>query len=175
MILMAFLWQTVLGRAGGQEEPMKKYVIELEPEERTKLEALTTKGSAKARRIKRALILLAADEGDTVEAIAAKLRVGTATVERVRKRFVEESLDAALSERQRPGKPRLLDGRQEAHVLALACSEPPEGRARWTLQLLADRLVQLEIVESICDETVRRTLKRGTLSPGCTSSGASPR
>jgi transposase len=153
---------------------LRRYKVELTEEERTKLEALTTKGTAKARRIKRALILLAADEGDTVEAIAAKLRVGTATVERVRKRFVEESLDAALSERQRPGKPRLLDGRQEAHVLALACSDPPVGRARWTLQLLADRLVELNIVESICDETVRRTLKRGMLSPGSASSGALP-
>jgi len=172
---MAFLWQTLLSQAGGQEELLKRYKVELSDEERTKLVALTSKGSAKARRIKRALILLAADEGDTVEAIAAKLRVGTATVERVRKRFVEESLEAALAERQRPGKPRLLDGRQEAHVLALACSEPPSGRARWTLQLLADRLVELRVVESICDETVRRTLKRGTLSPGCTSSGASPR
>lgn len=154
---------------------MKRYKVELTEEERSKLEALTTKGSAKARRIKRALILLAADEGDTDEAITAKLRVGTATVERVRKRFVLESLEDALSEQQRPGKPRLLDGRQEAHVIALACSEPPAGRARWTLQLLADRLVELDIVESICDETVRRTLKRGTLSPGCTSNGASPR
>lgn len=154
---------------------MKKYVIELEAGERAELEALTSKGSAKARRIKRALILLAADEGDTDEEIAAQLRVGTATVERVRKRFVEDSLEAALSERQRPGKPRLLDGRQEAHVIALACSEPPAGRARWTLQLLADRLVELKIVESICDETVRQTLKRGTSNPGYTSSGASPR
>jgi transposase len=154
---------------------LKRYKVELTEEERTKLEALTTKGSAKARRIKRALILLAANDGDTDEAITAKLRVSTATVERVRKRFVLESLEAALSEQQRPGKPRLLDGRQEAHVIALACSEPPAGRARWTLQLLAERLVELQIVEAICDETVRRTLKRGTLSPGCTSSGASPR
>lgn len=154
---------------------MKRYKVELTEEERTKLDALTTKGSAKARRIKRALILLAADDGDADETIAGKVRVGTATVERVRKRFVLESLDVALSERQRPGKPRLLDGRQEAHVIALACSEPPAGRARWTLQLLADRLVELDIVESICDETVRQTLKRGTSSPGCTSAGASPR
>lgn len=153
----------------------KKYIVELEAEERKQLEALTSKGSAQARRIKRALILLAADEGDKDEEIAAKLRVGTATVERVRKRFVEESLEAALAERQRPGKPRLLDGRQEAHVIALACSEPPAGRARWTLQLLADRLIELKIVESICDETIRQTLKRGMSSPGYTSSGVSPR
>ena len=171
---MGMLWQTLLSRAGGQEEPLKRYKVELTEEERAQLEALTSKGSAKARRLKRALILLAADEGDKVEAIAAKVRVGSATVERVRKRFVEESLEAALSERQRPGKPRLLDGRQEAHVLALACSEPPTGRAKWTLQLLAGRLVELDVVESICDETVRRTLKRGMLSPGSVSSGASP-
>lgn len=160
-MLRAVLWQTLSCQAGGKEEALKKYGVELTEEERGKLEALTSKGSASARRIKRALILLAAADRETDDAIAASLRVGVATVERVRKRFVEESLEAALSERQRPGKPRLLDGRQEAHLLALACSGPPSGRTRWTLQLLADRLVELKIVESICDETVRRTLKRG--------------
>jgi hypothetical protein len=88
---------------------------------------------------------------------------------------VEEGLEAALSERPRPGKARLLSGRQEAHLIALACSEPPAGRARWTMQLLAGRLVELRIVERISDDTVRRTLKRGRSSPGSASSGASLR
>lgn len=141
--------------------PVKRYVVKLTPEERAELVALTTRGTTGARRMKRALILLAADEGDTVAQIAARVRMGTATVERVRKRFVEESLEAALSERRRPGKARLLDGRQEAYLVALACSQPPAGRATWTMQLLAGQLITFGVVETICDETVRRALKRG--------------
>lgn len=169
------LWQTVPCQAGGKEAPLKKYVVELSPEERADLEALTRKGATNARRLKRALILLAADDGVIDEEIAAKVRVHRTTVEHIRQRFVEEGLDAALSERPRPGKARLLDGRQEAHLIALACSDPPAGRVSWTMQLLADRLVELGIVERISDETVRRTLKRGRSSPGSASSGASRR
>jgi transposase len=88
------------------------------------------------------------------------------TVERVRERFVEEGLEAALSERPRPGARRELDSRQEAYLVALASSDPPEGKKHWSMQLLADRLVELEIVEEISDETVRRTLKRGPSSRG---------
>lgn len=88
--------------------------------------------------------------------------MGTSTVERIRKRFVTEgSLEAALTERPRPGGNRKLSGRQEAYLLALASSDPPQGNKRWTMQLLADRLVELEVVDSLSDETVRRTLKRG--------------
>jgi len=162
-------------QAGGRNVPLKKYIVELTPDERDHLEALTRKGSTSARRMKRALVLLAADEGDKDEEIAAKARVHRVTVEDIRKRFVLEGLDAALSERPRPGKARLLDGRQEAFVIALACSDPPAGRASWTMQLLADRLVELKVVESISDETVRRTLKRGRSSRGSASSGALPR
>ena len=154
---------------------MKKYVVALGPKQRAELEALTTRGQASARRLKRALILLAAADGDRDEAIAAKVRVHPNTVQRIRQRFVEESLDVALSERPRPGKARKLAGPQEAFVIALACTDAPEGRQTWTMQLLADRLVELNLVESICDETVRRTLKRGTSSPGSAKSGASPR
>lgn len=152
--------------------PLKKYIVELTPEERDRLEVLTRKGNVSARRMKRALILLAADDGDKDEEIAAKARVHRVTVEDIRKRFVLEGLEAALSERPRPGKARLLDGRQEAFVIALACSGPPAGRASWSMQLLADRLVELKVVESISDETVRRTLKRGRSNRGSASSGA---
>ena len=155
--------------------PLKKYIVELTQEERDRLEVLTRKGSLSARRMKRALILLAADDGDKDEEITAKARVHRVTVEDIRKRFVLEGLEAALSERPRPGKARLLDGRQEAFVIALACSDPPAGRASWTMQLLADRLVELKVVESISDETVRRTLKRGRSNRGSASSGALPR
>jgi transposase len=112
-------------------------------------------------------MLVLADEGLTDEEIArAPLDGSVSTVERVRKRFVEEGLEAALSERPRPGARRKLDGRQEAYLLALASSDPPEGKKHWSMQLLADRLVELEIVEEISDETLRRTLKKGTLSRG---------
>ena len=154
---------------------MKKYVVELEPKARAALEALTRRGKASARQIKRALILLAAADGDRDEAIAAKVRVHANTVKRIRRRFVEESLEAALSERPRPGKARKLAGPQEAFVIALACTDAPEGRQTWTMQLLADRLVELRLVESISDDTVRRTLKRGVSSRGSAKSGASPR
>jgi transposase len=154
---------------------LKKYVVELETKARAELEALTRKGRASARQIKRALILLAAAEGETDETIAARVRVHANTVQRIRQRFAEESLEAALSERPRPGKARKLAGPEEAFVIALACTDAPEGRQTWTMQLLADRLVELKVVESISDDTVRRTLKRGTSSPGSAKSGASPR
>jgi len=152
---------------------LKKYVVQLTPEERSELAALTSRGKASARRIKRALILLAAADGDSDEAIAASVRVHPTTAEAIRKRFVEEGLAGALSEHPRPGKARLLDGRREAYLVALTCSTPPPGRTQWTMKLLADRLVELQMVESISDETVRRTLKRGTSSLGSVRSGAS--
>jgi transposase len=141
---------------------VKKYIVALTPEERAELLALTTKGTCKARKLKRALVLLAAEDGDTDAEIAAKVRVHAVTVERIRRRCVEEGLAAALSERPRPGQVRALDGRQEAHLLALACTTPPRGRKRWTMQLLADKLVERQVVARISDETVRRALKRGT-------------
>ncbi len=154
---------------------MKKYVVELTAEERAQLVALTTRGACKARKFKRALVLLGADEGATDAALATRARVHPGTVERIRRRFVEEGLAAALSERPRPGQRPKLDGRQEAYLVALACSAPPQGRKRWTMQLLADKLVALQAVGSISDETVRVALKKGASSPGSASSGASPR
>ena len=140
----------------------KKYVVGLTDEEREALRALTSRGTTGVRRYKRARALLGADAGEADTAIAEQVGLHHATLERLRKRFVEEGLEVALSERPRPGARRTLDGRQEAHLLALACTTPPGGQKRWTMRLLADRLVELRVVERISDETVRRTLKRGT-------------
>lgn len=140
----------------------KIYVVSLTDEERATLLELTKKGSAPARKIARAHILLQAADGRTDQEVADALNVGRATVERTRKRFVEGNLEHALSERSRPGAKRKLDGKQEALLIATACSTPPEPRVRWTMQLLADKLVELKVVDTISDETVRRTLKRGS-------------
>lgn len=150
---------------------MKKYAVKLTDDERPELLALTSKGRTSARRLKRALVLLSVDDGESDEATAAKVRVSAHSVARLRRRLVEEGLEAALSDRPRPGKARLLDGRQEAYLIALTCSTPPEGRAQWTMKLLADRLVELRVVESISGETVRRTLKRGTSNLGSFGNG----
>ncbi len=140
--------------------PRKKYLINLSTEERDELLELTRKGKVKARKMKRALILLKADEGLRDPQIMAALNVSRPTVERIRKRFVEGGLERALNEDPRPGQRRKLDGRGEAQLIAVACSQAPDGHAHWTLRLLADKLVQLEVVESISHETVRRTLKK---------------
>lgn len=147
---------------GGKETALKKYIVKLTPEEREELLAITKKGKASARTVKRAMVLLAADDGDRDAAIARKLRLHPDTVSDIRRRCVEGgSIAAGLYDRPHPGKARMLDGRQEAHLIALTCSTPPEGRTHWTMQLLADKLVELQVVQSISDETVRRTLKRG--------------
>jgi len=151
----------------------KKYVVGLTAEERGRLEALTRRGATKARRLKRALALLAVDAGDSDAVAAGKARLSVDTVERVRRRCVEEGLEAALGERPRPGAARALSGKQEAYLVALACADPPPGRGRWTMRLLADRLVELGVVGAISDETVRVALKRGISSRGSASSGAS--
>jgi transposase len=153
----------------------KIYIVDLTEEERASLQALLQKGKSSARKIRRAHVLLLADEGQTDRAIARALHMGVATVERIRKRFVEEGPEAALTERPRPGGRRKLDGKQEAFLIALACTPPPAGRKSWTMQLLADKFVALGRVETISDETVRRVLKKATSSPGSTSNGAFPR
>ena len=144
----------------------KKYIVTLTDEERHMLAARLSRGKAAARKLMHARILLKADVGSgepgwNDQAIAEGLEVGRATIERVRRRFVEEGLEAAL-ERRRPRREyaRTLDGEAEAHLIAMACSQPPEGRSRWTLRLLADRMVQLEYVEQVSYQTVRRTLKK---------------
>jgi transposase len=152
----------------------KRYLVTLSEDERTHLLALTKKGTLSARKLTRAHILLQADAGAMDAAIAAALHVGIATVERVRKRFVEEGLDAALRERPRPGGQRKLDDKQEAFLIALACSTPPEGRTCWTMQLLAGKLVELRVVDAVSDETVRRTLKKTPSNHGRRRRGAFP-
>jgi transposase len=121
--------------------PKKRYVIDLTPEERAMLEQLLRRGRSGTRKLTRARILLKADEGLTDEEIAAALDVGIATVGRTRQRFVEANL-AALEERPRPGGERKLTGKQEAHLIAVACTPAPAGQRRWTLRLLADKVVE---------------------------------
>ncbi len=138
----------------------KKYHVKLSESERKQLQTLLSKGKLSVRRVKRAQILLAADSGKIDQDIAQTLQVHVNTVERIRKRLVEGGVEHALSEDHRPGGKSKLDGKGEAVLVALACSDPPAGRAQWTMQLLADRLVALGIVEQISDETVRKHLKK---------------
>jgi hypothetical protein len=151
---------------------MKLYRVRLTAEERAQLQDLLSKGKAAARTLRHARILLKADEGVagprlTDEDIADALDVNRSTVERVRVRCVEEGFEAAL--RPRPSRqlhPRKLDGVQEAHLVTLACSPAPKGRGKWSLRLLADKLVELQIVNDISHETVRQTLKKTNSSLG---------
>ena len=145
----------------------KRYVVRLQEEERAQLRALIRKGTAVAYKLMHARVLLKADQGSskrrvTDQAVAAAVEVGLATVARIRQRFVEEGLEAALCRKPQahPSRQRVLDGKGEATLVAAACSKPPAGRERWTLRLLADRLVELEIVDAISPETVRQTLKK---------------
>ncbi len=150
----------------------KIYIVALTAEERSFLKGLVSKGRVSALKRRHAQILLRIDSGPqgpgwTDARVAEALDVGLRSVERVRKRLVLEGLEAALSRKeQRNRKALKIDGKAEAHLIALACGEPPDGRNRWTLQLLADRLVELRLVESVSYETVRRTLKKTVLSLG---------
>jgi transposase len=140
--------------------PAKKYIVELSDEERAELHELTSKGKQAARKMKRAQILLKSDEGWKDKEIIKALNTSRSTVERARKRFVEGGLEKALNEDPRPGAKRKLDGRDEAHLIALVCSEPPEDHDHWALRLLADKLVELGVVKTISHETVRQYLKK---------------
>jgi transposase len=148
----------------------KKYVVRLTEEERRCLETLLRRGRGHARELLYARILLKADADGphrwTDERIAEALEVSTDTVARERRRFVEDGLEVALMPKK-PGRPRrrVLDGRAEAHLVALSCSDPPEGRERWSMRLLADRMVELGHVQTLSHETVRRTLKKIASSP----------
>ncbi|MGX2039838.1 IS630 family transposase [Methylocaldum sp. MU1018] len=149
----------------------KKYRVTLTDEERGELEGLIGKGKADARKLAHARVLLQVDEsaggpGRIDTDVASALNLSLRTIERVRQRFVEEGLAAALLPRPSPRVyPRALDGAQEAHLIALACSAPPEGKPRWTLRLLAERMVELDYVDAVSYETVRRVLKKNELKP----------
>ncbi len=156
-----------------KESALKKYRVTLTAEERESLGTLVATGKAAAKKLIHARILLKADQADsgpawTDQQIAEALDVSVATIERVRQRFVEQGLEPALV-RKKPDKPsreRKLDGAGEARLIALACSKVPTGRVAWTLEMLADKLVELKVVDSICPETVRQALQKTRSSRG---------
>lgn len=147
---------------------MKRYVVNLTEDERASLEELTRGARVSVLKRQRALILLKADEGLTDCEIADELEVGLVTVERVRKRCVERGIAATLDRKPQdaPSRPRKFDGASEAKLTQLACSEPPAGQARWTIGLLADKLVELKVFESVSKSSVQRSLKKTSSSLG---------
>ncbi len=159
---------------------MKKYIVRLEAEERMQLEQLVRVGKAAAYRIRHANILLAVDESESgakmKDAEAARaFHASVGSIEALRRRFVEEGLGAALERKQqiRPSVQKMFDGENEARLIALACGPKPEGRVRWTLELLSDRVVKLKIVEHCSPQTVMRVLQKTNSSPGRSRCGAS--
>ena len=140
----------------------KKYIVDLTQQERNRLRQLVRSGKHSARRIRWAQALLKADAGWIDERISEAFDISIRTVQRIRQRFLEEGIEVALGARSRKPRPyaRKLDGEKEARLIALACSQPPEGRTRWTLRMLADRMVELCYVDTLCHETVRRVLKK---------------
>ena len=152
-----------------------KYKVALTESERSRLNAVSHRGKASVRTVKRALALLKADQGLRDRELAGVLLINPATVARTRKRYVEEGLESAINDRPRPGRERKLDGQQEAHLIAFACSAAPEGHTHWTLRLLAGKVVELEFAESSSLETVRQLLKKTNSNPGRRRSGVSPR
>jgi len=150
---------------------MKKYIVELTSEERKQLQQLVKKGNVPGYKIRHAQMLLKADQGNKGPSwpdvqVAEVFAAHVTTIERLRKRFVEQGLEAALERNKRNNYARKLDGDAEAHLIAIACSDPPAGRSEWSLRLLADRLVELSVVDSISYMTVSRTLKKTNLSRG---------
>ena len=141
-----------------------KNQVKLKPKEREALQQLISKGSEKARKITRCRILLLTDEGKTDLQIMESLDVARNTVKTVRSRYLLGGLETAVNEQPRPGAPIKFSGRQTAKITAIACSKPPEGRNRWTLRLIADRVVELDMVDSISHQTVKRVLKKTNLS-----------
>ena len=155
-----------------KEISVKKYVVRLSGEERERLESLLRKGKSPAQRLLKARILLKADisesgEGWSDSRIIRALETSVSMVYRVRKQLVEEGFEAVLSRKQRatPAVARIFDGEKEAKLIALACSKPPKGRARWTLRLLENKVVELHIVDRASDSTIGRTLKKNTRKP----------
>src|SRR4030095_1325374 len=159
MLLAAVSVWAILWSGGSLRMPKKKYRVDLNADEREHLEQLLRRGRHATRQVTRARILLKAADGGTDEAIAQALHVGRITVERIRQRFVEGGLEA-LRDRPRPGKKPKLNAKGEARLIAEACTVAPDGRQRWTLGLLADRVVELKLAESYSYEAVRRVLKK---------------
>ncbi len=157
---------------------MSKYSVKLSREQRTQLEALVKKGTAPARDILHAQVLLKTDSGEhgprwSVKQIQAAYGVGSTMIKRIRHRFVEQGLEPAVVRKKQAPRPqkRKIDGEQEAHVIAMMCTQKPEGRERWTLRAVRDRAIELEIVEEVSHETIRTVLKKTNLSPGKRSNG----
>ena len=144
----------------------KKWIIRLAPTEREKLETMIRKGKSSARTIRRAQTLLFADEGKGGKEISSLLKCAESSIYCTRRRYCKEGLEMALKEKQRSGRPEKLVGKAKARLIALACSDPPKGRACWTMQLLTDRCITLELVDSITKDTIRRVLKKTKLSRG---------
>ena len=158
--------------------PNKRYIVRLEEAERQLLQRMVRSGRHAASKLARARVLLLADQGEggpssTDDQIALALGVTDRTVQNIRKRFVLEGLEASVNRKPQtsPSRSRTFDGEAEAKLIALACSEPPQGRARWTMQLLADHTVMLNIVDSTSEETVRRMLKKTNSSRICAVAG----
>ena len=159
-----------------RRDPLRKAAfVRLTPQQRAELTERLGREALNGRRRRHFQILLRADEGLTDERIAAATRASRSTVERHRTRFAREGLEAALTDRPRSGAPAKLDGKREAMIVAPACSDAPEGQARWTAELLASRAVALEVSESVSESTVRRVLKRTRSSRGRSGRGASRR
>jgi transposase len=152
----------------------KRYLVQLTDDQRSELDRCEA-GPLTRRQRNRALILLRADAGETDEEIVEGVGVSPGTVANVRRRFAQGGLDAALHEKPRPGAKAVLDGKAEAIVIATACSPVPEGRATWTARMLANRLVELQVVESVSEDTILRVLKKASSSRGRRSRGACPR
>jgi len=149
--------------------------FDLPAEEVTQLQQMLTKGKQSVRSLKRAHVLLALHQGNTPSAVAQLVSVSPAMVYNIRNRYGAEGLAVALSEKPRPGQPSKFDKAAQAHLTALACSQAPDGRSRWTLRLLADRLVELQLVESISHQAIGEQLKKTNLSPGSSNNGVSLR
>src|ERR1700716_4341087 len=166
----------------GRTRSVKKYVVKLSVEEREQLQALIRKGKSPAKRLLKARILLKADvselgEGWSDSKIIEALETSESMVYRVRRQLVEEGFEAVLSRKQRamPAVPPIFDGEKEAKLIALACSKPPKGRARWTLRLLENKVVELHIVDRASDSTIGRALKKTFSNPIVDSAGSSRR
>jgi len=157
---------------------MKRYTVMLTQDERNELKKIASKGQHKSQKVINALILLGCDTGEfqekrsTNEEISRVLKIGMRKIDRIKKRFIEEGMDITLNGKKGSRVySKMVDGDIEAHLVALSCSDPPEGFSRWSLRLLADRAVELEYIDKISHETVRQVLKKTKLNPGVTKGG----